>query len=55
MLICQNKSLKAPVVGRVGLTSLTADVTDLDCAPGDIVSFEADPVGISAFTRRDYV
>lgn len=54
-LTCEINGRKAPVVGRVGLTSLTADVTDLDCAPGDIVSFEADPVGISAFTRRDYV
>lgn len=38
-----------------GPDCLTVDVTDIDCAPGDIVSFEADPVGISAFIPRDYV
>ena len=54
-LYCEINGKKAPVIGQVGLTSLTADVTSLDCAPGDIVSFEADPVGISAFTRREYV
>ena len=54
-LTCEINGKKAAVVGRVGLTSMTADVTGLDCAPGDIVSFDAEPVGISAFTRRDYV
>lgn len=54
-LYCEINGKKAPVIGQVGLTSLTADVTSLDCAPGDIVSFEADPVGISVFTRREYV
>lgn len=53
--VLRNQRQKAPVIGQVGLTSLTADVTSLDCAPGDIVSFEADPVGISVFTRREYV
>lgn len=52
---CDIGGKKAAVIGRVGLTALTVDVTDIDCAPGDIVSFEADPVGISAFIPRDYV
>ena len=36
-------------------SALTVDVTDIDCAPGDIVSFDTDPVHISAFIRRNYV
>ncbi|MCI8554740.1 MAG: hypothetical protein HFJ80_07345 [Clostridiales bacterium] len=52
---CEIGGKKAPVIGRVGLTAMTVDVTDIECAPGDIVSFDADPVGINAFIRRDYV
>lgn len=52
---CEINGKRAPVIGRVGLTALTVDVTDIECAPGDIVSFDADPVGINAFVRRDYV
>ena len=54
-LTCEINGRRLPIIGRVGLTSLTVDVTDADCAPGDIVSFEVDPVGISAFARREYV
>lgn len=54
-LTCEVNGQKAAVVGQVGLTSLTVDVTGRECAPGDIVAFEADPVNISAFTRREYV
>ena len=52
---CEINGKRLPILGRVGLTALTVDVTDADCAPGDIVSFEVDPVGISAFARREYV
>lgn len=52
---CEINGRKQPLIGRVGLTALTVDVTDSECAPGDIVSFEADPVRISAYTRREYV
>ena len=52
---CEINGRRLPILGRVGLTALTVDVTDADCAPGDIVSFEVDPVGISAFARREYV
>ena len=54
-LTCEINGRRLPIIGRVGLTALTVDVTDADCAPGDIVSFEVDPVGISAFARREYV
>lgn len=54
-LWCEINGKRAPILGRVGLTALSVDVTDTDCAPGDIVSFEVDPVGISAFARREYV
>ena len=54
-LTCEINGQRLPVLGRAGLTALTVDVTNADCAPGDIVSFEVDPVGISAFARREYV
>lgn len=54
-LTCEINGQKANIVGHVGLTALTVDVTSLDCAPGDIVSFDTDPVSVSAFTRREYV
>ena len=43
------------MIGRAGLTALTVDVTTAECAPGDIVSFDANPLHVSALTRRDYV
>ena len=54
-LTCEINGQKANIIGHVGLTALTVDVTSLDCAPGDIVSFDTDPVSVSAFTRREYV
>lgn len=52
---CEINGKKAPIIGRVGLTALTVDVTDIECSLGDIVSFDVNPVGISAFARREYV
>lgn len=52
---CEINGRRAPLIGKPGLTSLTVDVTDIECAPGDIVSFDADPLRVSAFVRRDYV
>lgn len=54
-LTCEINGKRPAIIGRPGLTSLTVDVTDIDCAPGDIVAFDADPVDVSAFIRRDYV
>lgn len=54
-LTCEINGKRPVIIGRPGLTSLTVDVTDIDCAPGDIVSFDTDPVHISAFIRRNYV
>lgn len=53
--LCEINGKKLPVIGRSGLTALTVDVTTADCAPGDIVSFDVDPLHISALNRRDYV
>lgn len=53
--VCEINGKKAPIIGRVGLTALTVDVTDIECSLGDIVSFDVNPVGISAFARREYV
>lgn len=52
---CEINGKRLNVIGRVGLTALTVDVTTAECAPGDIVSFDANPLHVSALTRRDYV
>lgn len=53
--MCEINGKKAAVIGQAGLTALTVDVTGISCSPGDIVTFDADPLYISAFARRDYV
>lgn len=52
---CEIGGKKAAVIGRVGLTALTVDVTDIDCAPGEIVAFDVDPLRVNAMTRREFV
>ena len=52
---CEINGKHAPIIGQAGLTALTVDVTDIDCSNGDIVSFDVDSVGISAFAHREYV
>ena len=53
--VCEINGKRLNVIGRAGLTALTVDVTTAECAPGDIVSFDANPLHVSALTRRDYV
>ncbi|MDR2753685.1 MAG: alanine racemase [Oscillospiraceae bacterium] len=45
---------RVPVVGRVGLTNLSLDVTNVDCAPGDTVSFYVNPLLVRETAARVY-
>lgn len=44
----------AKVIGTVGLTNCTVDVTNLDVKPGDTVEIDISPVNVSAAVKRVY-
>lgn len=46
---------KVPVVGKISQHCLALDVTDVDCAVGDVVRFEANPLFVPAGVERKYV
>jgi hypothetical protein len=45
----------AAVLGRSGYTSLTIDVTDIDCKTGDKCEFEINPMYLSLAVERKYI
>jgi len=45
-------SSRARVVGHVGMLHTVADVTNIDCAAGDIVTFEANPMYCAGVPKR---
>ncbi len=45
---------RARIVGRVGLTHCVADVTELDCRPGDEVVLTVNPILVNASVPRIY-
>jgi alanine racemase len=42
---------QARVIGHVGMLHTVVDVTDIDCAPGDIATFEINPILAGNITR----
>lgn len=46
---------KAPLLGRMTLSNAIADVTDIPCCAGDIVTIRTAPTGISPAVTRVYV
>lgn len=52
---CEFQGKKLPVLGRPGYTTTMVDVTGMDCAAGDQVSFEVSPCSIGSGLRREYV
>ena len=46
---------RARVLGHVGVNHTIADVTDIDCAPGDIASFDVSPMFVPESVERRYV
>jgi alanine racemase len=54
-LYCRIGGNKAPIIGRVGLCSVEADVSDIECNAGDTVTFDANPLFINSDVERIYV
>ena len=52
---CEVGGKRAPILGRPGFTTTIIDVTDIECRPGDIVSFDVSPYYVNPSVRRDYV
>lgn len=46
---------KVRVIGKVGLTDLILDVTDVDCAVGDVAAFEFNPTLVNDSVTKDFV
>ncbi len=43
---------RAKVIGHVGMLHTVVDVTNIDCAPGDIVTMDANPIYCGAVPKR---
>ena len=54
-LSCVICGKKAQVIGKVGLTDLIIDVTDIDCKIGDVAAFEFNPTLVDALVIKDFV
>lgn len=54
-LKCRVNGKAAAVLGRSGYTSLTIDVTNIDCKTGDKCEFEINPMYLSLAVERKYV
>ena len=54
-LSCCIGGKKVPILGRVGLCNVVADVSDVPCDAGDAASFEVNPLLINANVDRTYV
>lgn len=46
---------KVSVIGKVGLTDLILDVTDVNCAIGDVAAFEFNPTLVNNSVKKDFV
>ena len=49
------KGKKVPVAGKISQHCLALDVTGVDCAVGDVVRFEANPLFVPSSVERVYV
>lgn len=54
-LTCDVKGRPARILGYVDYESTMVDVTKVECAPGDIVSFDTVPSSVDGSVRRSYV
>lgn len=54
-LTCEIKGRPARILGRVGFCNVVADVTDIECKPGDIAVFDVNPLYINANVERRYI
>lgn len=46
---------RARVLGHVGVNHTVADVTEIDCAPGDVAVFDVSPMFVPESVERRYV
>lgn len=54
-LTCLIGGKQVPVIGRIGLTHTTVDVTGVDCAVGDTARFEMNPLQVDALVERVFI
>jgi alanine racemase len=54
-LYCEICGKRAPIVGRIGLCNIIADVSNFDCNAGDIVTFETNPLFVNSNVQRSYI
>ncbi|MDR3552484.1 MAG: alanine racemase [Clostridia bacterium] len=54
-LYCEIGGKRAPVIGRIGLCNVIADVSDLDCNTGDIAAFDTNPLFVNSNVERTYI
>jgi alanine racemase len=54
-LKCLINGKTCTVVGRIGYTSLTVDVTEVDCVVGDYCDFNINPMYLSERIEREYI
>lgn len=52
---CSVNGKRAPVIGRIGLTNIVVDVTDIPCEPGDLASFDVNPLTVDGSVKRAYL
>ena len=46
---------RARVLGHVGVSHTIADVTEIDCAAGDVATFDVSPIYVPQSIERRYV
>lgn len=54
-LHCTINGQPVPLLGRVGMCTVVADVSDITCSAGDMASFDANPLLINANVERVYL
>ena len=54
-LTCKIGGKTVPVIGRIGLTHTTVDVTGVACTVGDTATFEMNPLQVDALVERAFV
>lgn len=54
-LTCGIGGKKARIIGRIGLSSVEADVSAIECSPGDTAVFDVNPLLVNANVPRIYL
>ncbi len=54
-LSCVIGGRPARLLGRIGMCTVIADVSNIDCSAGDIASFDTSPLYINANVERKYI